>query len=318
MKTTHWIVVFSIVFPSCVSQPVKSQGMVAKEQITDSLVIFPIFRSGNGKALGRYNFRDHKLERIVHLSDDMSLEDVSDDKDVFLLKDKLESRVTAISSEKGKILFQREFDSSNKRIGAVRISPDKKSFVFSWRPKHAKVDDEIVVGNMSKGTVKIIPALVENEVTDLFWSEDGNAVFTVTYDGNTRSDVWVRTELNSDGSRTITQKPLQYFPPHYSRKKTHCGFQLETTTEGNGVAKQVRSIDKIEEGKRIPILQFQSGLESHPHGKNYTLWMTSSCRTALLRVHKSIYAINLENGTLAEILTDFAGTAEEIPSKIVN
>ncbi|MFN7728349.1 MAG: hypothetical protein ACK5P7_04260 [Bdellovibrio sp.] len=303
---------------SCVSKPVVTDGITAKEKISDNLVVFPLLHTASGKTLARYDFRTHKLDELQNLSTDMSLEDVSIDKDIFLLKDKAESRVTAFSAELGKVVFQKQFDSPGKRIGAVRVSPDKTTFAFAWRPKGSDVEDDLVIVRIPQGIIQTIPAVTKKEVSDLFWSADGVAIYTATYDSKDRETHWVKTNTKSLERQLNTIQPKAYFHPYFSRETADCKFRLGVTEDGSGSTKQVRSIDKIEADKRTTVIRFASGLESHPHGSNYRLWPTSSCRTALLRVHDVLYAIDLENRRIAEISTAFAGTADIIPTKTKN
>lgn len=303
---------------SCVSKMVVTGGMTAKEKISDDLVVFPLLQTGAGKTLARYDFRIHTLDELQSLSSDMGLEDVSFDKDIFLLKDKMESRVTAFSAELGKIVFQKQFNSHGKRVGAVRISPDKQMFAFAWRPNGSSVEDDLVVVHMPQKTIQNVPAVTKKEVSDLFWSADGTAIYTATYDGKDRETHWVKTEAKSFSRQLNVSLPKAFFHPYYSRENEECKFRLGITEEESGSIKQVRSIDKIEAEKRTTIIQFTSGPENHPHGSNYRLWPTSSCRTALLRVHDVLYAIDLENRRIAEISTAFAGSAAIIPTKTKN
>lgn len=303
---------------SCVSKPVITDGITAKEKISDDLVVFPLIHTSSGKALVRYDFRSHTLDELQNFSSDMSLEDVSIDKDIFLLKDKSESRVTAFSVDLGKVVFQKKFDSPGKRIGAVRISPDKTAFAFAWRPRGSEIEDDLVIVRMPQGMIQNIVAATKKEVSDLFWSSDGAAIYTATYDGKDRETHWVKTDTKSLARQLNVSQPKAYFHPYSSRESDECKFRLGVTEEGSGSTKQVRSIDKIEGDKRTAVIQFASGLESHPHGSNYRLWSTSSCRTALLRVHDVLYAIDLENRRIAEISTAFAGTADIIPTKTKN
>lgn len=320
MKLLSLFLIFishSVLLVSCISKPIVTEAITAKEQINDTLIIFPLLGSGDQKSLTSYNFKDHSLRKLVGLSSTMDLEDVSADKDMFILKDKLESRLTVFSVEQEKIVFQKEFDIRGKRIGIVRISPDKKIIAVSWRPRGQDVFDDLFLINLSDGTMQSTSVSTEHEISDLFWSGNGSDVFSATYDGKKRETIWTKTNAKTLLRQKNTAEPKSYFHPYYSRESYKCKFDLDVTLfEGPDATKDVRSIDKIEDGKRSTIIEFKSGLESHPHGRNFTLWTTPSCKTALLRVRKTLFAVDLENRKMAEIATEFAGTADIIPAKI--
>jgi len=304
----------STALTACVSKPIVTDSKTNVENISAPLVIFPLVGTGADGSLASYDFSNHRLKILAKLSSDISIGDVSDDKDLFLLKDKNESRLTVYSVNQTKIVFQEDFESSGKRIGIVRISKDKKRIVFSWRPKTRPVNDEIILVQILSGVAQILPTVFDREISDLHWSTDGKQVFSATYDREKRETVWVQSNADNLVRSKLTRDPTQVFLPYYSREKTKCGFQLDETLEGSGWPRTVTSIDKIESGKRSPILKFASGLERHPHGSNYRIWNTASCKIALLEIHDTLYVVDLEKSVMAEILSGFRGTADPIPS----